>query len=133
MFRFLDPEFLHNGVFDEGEDPVAIGFVAEQPWNAQERAVVDVQGRQHAVEQQVFQPRAPRIVPEVVKGRDHVAGHQKALLSWHGFQNVQAHGVVMIGRVKIDHVTRAIRGDVIQPGADQIAMRIDQGEPVIGS
>ena len=108
-----------------------IRFVAEQPRNAQQRAILNIQEREDTVEQQLFQARALGVLPHMMECGGHVASHEEALLPRHGFQNVQAHGIIMIGRIEIDDLTRAVRGHVIQRGADQVPVRADDREAML--
>ncbi len=47
-----------------------------------------------------------------------------------GGENVEADGILFVGRIDQDHIADALTGDAAQDLIDEVAMRVEHGQPL---
>ncbi len=56
-------------------------------------------------------------------------------MAFHGgvgyLHGVEGHGVLAVGRVKVDHILQAVLGDVAHNVGGVVAVRVDDGEALV--
>ncbi len=75
----------------------------------------------------MFKPGAPGLAIKFFKDRDNPRGNQFALGFALGFDDIDGVNIFGVGGVKVATIVDPGRGDVVEHGLRQVAMRINDG------
>src|SRR5205807_879594 len=88
--------------------------------------------RRDTLKQKIFEPRTPAVAPEVLEGRNDAGGGERVPLPRHARERIKANRIVGVGDIEVAHLMRPARRQGINNGLRQVAMRIEDGDPVAG-
>lgn len=124
--EFTQPEGPDHGVIDLLDHPLAVHRVGEHPLDRQKRDVVALlEGGKGSV-QDVFHPRSPGIPPDTFQGTDDRGGNQVRWGAEGALEDVEADGVVVVGRVEVHDMVGAGGWDAIKDVTGEVSMRVNQ-------
>lgn len=108
------------------ENPVPIVVIHEDSLEAKQAGVLTFEQRGHGREQNVFQSRAPGLAPNTLERHHDPGGDAVTTRGVGGMEQVETDRMLEVGRVEVDDILDAARGNFIEQVDREVPVRIDQ-------
>ena len=128
MCKFALPERADGGISHLFHHPCAIALVREHSRNAEEAHILTLKKGGKGRIQKVFEPRSPRVAPEMLESADQTRSVKKIAFLRHRMNEIQSYRELGIRRVKIYNMVSAPRGNALKDFLCQISMRVDEAD-----
>jgi hypothetical protein len=126
------PESQHDRVGYSRHDAGAKARVGVHAGQIDERGIGRAQQRGNAMKKKVFQPRPEALAPEVFEGGDDARGGERPALGRKLRQRIEADRMLAIAGIEIAYLIGACGRNAIRHRLGEVAVRVDNGDPVAG-
>ena len=108
------------------------GLVDEQTGEHEQGRTRNVEQGAHGVGENVIEPRPPAVRPDMPEGRHDAVSDDRLEIIRDARQGIEADRPLKIGGVEVKEVIRARPGDMREGSFGQVAMWIEERQPLAG-
>lgn len=128
--KFVEPKLLHKWIAHFRHDSAAILRIGEHSVDAEQGSVRAIEEGGDGIVENVFEARTPGVSPDAFERPHDAAGDEMPFVGWNVGDQIEADGEVEIARIEIHQVVGPVRGNAIEQFFGEVAVRIDQANPV---
>ena len=132
FFILVFPELSYLRIFDMLDGLLAIFLIGKEPENVGQRRLRLVEERKERVPENVLHPDTPGLRPHFLENLEEARRGKRALFGRNALQWVVPKGLSGIRHVEKNHIAFPVLRNARHDALDQVAVRIDEHEPLAG-